>query len=369
MSPIELHSEPYMSWMKAETGERAAVISDHIRLSRNFRRFPFPVRAQENQLTAVVEQVLSLLPEMAGVLGGEPYCLYIDQLSPTERELLIDAGLLTVALCRQPEHRLAIVGRDRRVSILVNENEHLQIHVSGSGLDLAEVSGKVNELDDLIESKIDFAFDSKLGYLTSCPTELGTGMRASVILHLPALAFAQEIDNIVGTVQQMGLAMPPMFVGKKQKQQYGSVFRLSHRSTLGVAEREILDTLQGAVQEIIKLEMRAREALREHRGSQLEDMVWRAFGVLRYARLLGEGEALDLFSKVRLGVDMGIIAGLRADFFGEALLSCQESFLKYKAERESLSTNEAEKWRGTVARQLLHRYIKPKPEKTEGEQK
>lgn len=362
MPQIDLTTEPQMPWLTAESGEQAAVISSHVRLARNFRHFPFPIRADLQELAEVTKAALAIVPDLEEKLGESLTCLWIEQLSPSEREVLIDEGLVTDGLCENPQHRLALIGQSRRVGLLVNEDEHLRIQAAGAGLDLDTPFKTVNLIDDLVEDKIDVAFDAKLGYLTSCPTDLGTGLRASVILHLPGLAFIQGIDNIVNMAQQLGLSMRAMFVGRKENQQYGNLFRVSNRLTLGLAEGEILANLKSAVQEIVSHEMQARQALRDYRGNQAEDMVWRAFGILRYARLLSESEALELFSKVRLGIDMGLIAGVKADFFGEALLACQESFLKQKAGRDKMSAGELEKWRGRVARQLLHRYIATKGE-------
>jgi protein arginine kinase len=186
-----------------------------------------------------------------------------------------------------------------------------------------------------------------------------------VLLHLPALVFTQGVDNIINITQQLGLSMRAVYVGGKQGQQYGNIFQVANQLTLGFSEEEIIANLKSAVGEIVSHENKARQVLKSYRGSKIEDMVWRAFGVLRYARLLGEGEALDLFSKVRLGIDLGFIVGVRADFFGEAILACQECFLKQKTGRENMSSGELEKMRGLTARKLLHKYMKLKDEREE----
>lgn len=360
METSKLQIKSARPWLIAGTGTGAPVISSRIRLARNFRQFPFPLRAEHGDLERVTAKALDILPSLRAALGEELDCVWIEKLSPLERDILIEHELITPSLCRNPANRLVFIGHDRKISIMVNEDDHLRIQAFGSGLDLDAPLKTVNLIDDIVEEHADLAFDAKMGYLTACPTNLGTGLRASVLLHLPGLTYTQGIDSIVNITQQLGLSMRAVYVGGEKNQQYGNLFNVANQLTLGFSETEILANLQSAVKEILSHEAKARQTLKDYRGSQLEDMAWRAFGILRYVRLLGENEALDLFSKVRLGIDMGYINGVRAEFFGDALLAIQESYLKKIAERDNMTAGELEKWRGKMARIIMHQYIKPK---------
>jgi len=206
-------------------------------------------------------------------------------------------------------------------------------------------------IDDAFESRLDIAFDEKMGYLTSCPTNLGTGLRASVVLHLPGLVFTRNIANIINISQQLGLSVRGLYGDDKEV--VGNLFRVSNQLTLGFSEQEIIDNLKSAVTEIIAHERRARKALALYMKEHLEDDIWRAYGTLRYARLLTEKEVLALFSKVRLGIDMRLVEEVSADCFPDVLIGSRASWLQNLAGTENMSKNELDKLRAETVRSAL----------------
>ena len=234
---------------------------------------------------------------------------------------------------------------------MVNEEDHLRIQCWAPGLNLDLPMSTAFTLDDLIESRLDMAFDEKMGYLTSCPTNLGTGLRASVLLHLPGLVFTRNVSSIINISPQLGLAVRALYGDDKEP--VGSLFQISNQLTLGFSEEELIANLKSAVTEIVAHERRARKALALYRKEQLADEVWRAYGTLAYARMLSEREAMELLSKVRLGIDLKLIHEVKADCYADILVACHRSFLQNLAENENMSKIEIDQLRARKVREIL----------------
>ena len=235
---------------------------------------------------------------------------------------------------------------------MINEEDHLRIQCMVSGLDLAAPFSMASQIDDIVESKLDLAFDEKMGYLTSCPTNLGTGLRASVMLHLPGLVFTRNISNIINVSPQLGLAVRGLY--GEGTEVIGNIFQISNQLTLGFSEDELIANLTSAVREIIAHERRARKALQLYTKERLEDEVWRAFGTLRYARMLSDSEVLGLLSKVRLGMDLQLLDEvLPKGQFMELLIASRTNYLKNLAGTENMSQNEIDKKRADMIREIL----------------
>lgn len=239
---------------------------------------------------------------------------------------------------------------------MVNEEDHLRIQCMAPGLDLDTPFARASHIDDMVESQVDIAFDEKMGYLTSCPTNLGTGLRASVLLHLPGLVFTRNIQSIMNISPQLGLAIRSVYGDETES--VGNLFQISNQLTLGFSEAEIIENLKTAVMEIVSHERQARKALALYMKERLEDEVWRAYGTLRYARLLSEKEVLELLSKVRLGIDLKLINEVEAGCFSEILISSRTSYLQNLAENENLSKNEIDRLRAEHVRKALLSYAR-----------
>ncbi len=347
----DLFTNHQLSWLNESGKDSDIVLSSRVRLARNFRQIPFPNRANFTQLSEVQQQAASVLGDIEMAMD-EPFDrAEIDKLSKLERNVLIEKHLISGNFIRNPAYRSVFVSNDRRCSIMVNEEDHLRIQCMVSGLDLEIPFAMASRVDDLVESKLDIAFDEKMGYLTSCPTNLGTGLRASVMLHLPGLVFTRNINNIINISPQLGLAVRGMY--GEGTEVVGNIFQISNQLTLGFTEAELIENLTSAVQEIIAHERRARKALQLYTKDRLEDEVWRALGTLKYARFLSDAEVLGLLSKLKLGIDMKLVEEVQPQCFAEILLASRTNYLQNLAGNENMSKNEIDKKRAAMVRSIL----------------
>lgn len=352
MALSELFCSTNLPWLNVGGREGDVVLSSRIRLARNFRGIPFPNRADFTQLANVQAMALSVLPALEREVGESFDQVDMDKATALEREVLIEKRLVTRNFLQNTQHRVALISEGRHVSILVNEEDHLRIQCMVKGLDLDTPLSLASRMDDLVESALDVAFDEKMGYLTSCPTNLGTGLRASVLLHLPGLVYTRNINNIINISQQLGLSIRS-FYGEDDQEWQGNVFQISNQLTLGFSEEEIIGNLKSAVGEIASHERRARKALELYRKDQLEDSVWRAYGILRHARFLSEKEVPDLVSKVRLGMDMGFIHEAGEGCFTEILIGSRTNYLQNLAGSDNMSGSEIDRMRAKAVRKAL----------------
>ena len=350
----DLYRSSVLPWLSRAGREGDVVLSSRIRLARNFDRMPFPNRADRNQLAAVEKTVAAILPVMEEALGQMMEFVTMEELTALEQEVLCVKHLISRNLVKAPEYRALLVSEDRCVSIMVNEDDHLRITCMAPSLDLETPLARALRLDDVIASRIPMAFDEKLGYLTSWPTNLGTGLRLSVIMHLPGLVFTDNIDNIIQISSQLGLNIRGLFTSGREV--LGNLFRVSNQLTLGFSETELMANIRSAILEIAAQERRARKALELHQPLRLADHVWRAYGDLRYARRMHSGDALNLMSKLWLGVEMNMVDTVRPDFFPELLVANREGYLKYLAGDEKLSKEEVYRLRADTIRQALMRH-------------
>lgn len=350
----ELYASPNLPWLSTHGREGDVVLSSRVRLARNFERLPFPNRADRSQLAAVEKTVAAMLPVIEETDGQLFEFLKVDELTGLEQEVLCVKNLLSRSLVKRTECRGALISDDLSASILVNEDDHLHILCMAPGLELDQPLARAQRLDDAFAARIPMAFDEKLGYLTSWPSNLGTGLRASVIMHLPGLVFTENMDNIIRVSSQLGLNVRGLFTGGKEI--LGSLFRISNQLTLGFSETDLVSNLKSAILEIAVQERRARKALELHQSLRLEDNVWRAFGALRYARRMHSGDALDLMSKLWLGIEMKMVDTVKPDFFPELLVANREEYLKYIAGDENLPKEDLYRLRADIIRQALERH-------------
>lgn len=351
MAIDELFTKPLLGWMKGGGKEGDIVLSSRVRLARNLCKLPFPNRADLAQLAQVKEKVQGVLPALEAKLGGAFRAIDVGLLTTLERSVLVEKHLASYNLIAQPENRALVVGGDGKVSVMVNEEDHLRLQCMAAGLDLAGALETVQLVDDVIEQNLDIAFDEKMGYLTSCPTNLGTGLRASVMVHLPGLVFTRQINRIIHASTQLGLAVRGLY--GEGSEVIGNIFQISNQLTLGYTEREIVDTLTSAVQEIVSHERSARQALCAQSLEVVADRVWRSYGVLRYARSVSGNEALSLLSEVRMGIDLGIISGVPAEIFNGLMVSSRANFLQNIQGNSNLSQSEIDRSRAEMIRTSL----------------
>lgn len=279
----------------------------------------------------------------ASVLG-------MDDLDSLDRKYLVERYLISRELSESGMERFVAVDPYEFRSVMVNEEDHLRLQVLLGGLNLREAWQQVNTLDNEMEKRIHYAFSHIYGYLTACPTNAGTGIRCSVMVHLPALVISQRIKKVLSAVTQIGLTVRGL--AGEGSEIAGDLFQISNQWTLGASEEETIDKLERILEQIVENERKAQQDLWSEGRIALEDKVWRAYGVLSHARVVNSKEALELLSHVRLGLDLGLIHGIPYSTINDVVVRCRPAHLQKRA-GQKLSSLE----RDTVRGQFLHDWI------------
>ena len=278
-------------------------ISSRIRLARNLAEFPFPPAAAPEQLTAIRDLVADTV-QRSRMLGAGAFRFDVADLPTLEQEILFERRLVSRDFLNNPAAGALLAKADESVSLMVNEEDHLRLQAFAPGFALEEVWQEIDKVDTKLESKFNFAFDDTLGYLTSCPTNAGTGMRASVMLHLPGLVMTGQIAPLVQGAAKLNLAVRGAYGEGTENQ--GDLYQISNQATLGESEAEIIEHLSCVIRQIISFELQARETVQKKDRNNLCDLVGRAYGLLRHAYTLSLAEALQALSCLRLGVTLNM---------------------------------------------------------------
>ena len=286
--------------------------SIRIRLARNLKQFPFEDRMtidQQNQLSKLVQQALEQLQM------GENKFRYLKLSDMSEKEIysLLEKHLISLDLSRNTKTGFVAISEDDSISIMVNEEDHIRIQVLSTGFDLEHTLDLANKIDDYFDHELDYAFDPKLGFLTACPTNLGTGMRASVMVHLPALKQFNAIQQLSNNLGKLGMTIRGSF-GEGTNVQ-GDMYTISNQVTLGISEQNAIQNLENIAKQIIEKEQNARNQLKDNDG--FLDAIWRSYAILKYAKLISGEECSQLLSSVRLGVSMGILTDISLEQINE----------------------------------------------------
>lgn len=290
-------------WLRGVGPESDIVISTRIRLARNMAHFAF-IRCCPNSDRAAIEQAMR-----QRVLQRPKFkhLVYLDvaQLSAVDRQFLVERQLISRELAETEGPRGVAIDPDERYSIMVNEEDHFRVQVMHSGLALEETWAQIDEIDDEIEAAVSYAFHERLGYLTACPTNVGSGMRVSVMLHLPALVMTRQIDKVFRSLQKINLVVRGLY--GEGSQAMGDFYQISNQITLGRTEQELIEQVGEVVPAIIDYERRAREFLVKESPNDLNDRVSRAHGILSTAQTISSEETMHLLSSVRMGVNLGLL--------------------------------------------------------------
>ncbi|WP_231036025.1 protein arginine kinase [Pectinatus sottacetonis] len=338
-----------VSWMDGHGLDSDIILSSRIRLSRNFKNLPFPNRASSTQLTEAKTRVLNTLDDISAAAKTNFVCIDMDKITNLKKNVLVEKQFISSNFIKHNEARSLIVSADNNVAIAINDDDHLRIQSMKSGLDLTDSLKLVFNIDDAIEKKYDIAFDDNMGYLTAYPTNLGTGLRASVTLHLPGLTTTNQIGKIINISPQLGLAVRGLFGNTA----YGNLFQVSNQLTLGFSEKELIENLTRTVQEIVSHEREARKALLSYAEDKVCDQAWRALGILKYARSLSARELLSLASNVRIGIDEKIITNVDAAVFNKLIIAGRNNYLANLQEKETMSQRELDKKRADITREII----------------
>jgi len=345
--------EALSEWMRHGGPDSDIVISSRVRIARNLSGHPFPMLATNQQAREVMEKLTGAV--RAGKLdeAGKFDIFILSDLSELEKQVLVEKHLISPALANESRCGALILDRTESVSIMVNEEDHLRIQCLYPGFQVKEAWARASRIDDKFEEAVNYAFDETRGYLTSCPTNVGTGIRASVMMHLPALVLTQQIGRILPAVTQVGLAVRGIY--GEGSEALGNLFQISNQITLGQSEEEILDHLHNVARQILEHEKAARNRLLAESRVRLQDRVCRSLGILSHAAVIDSKEAAQRLSDVRLGVYLGLIPDVPPAVMNELLVKTQPAFLQ-QTYNETMSPEQRDVRRAEMIREHFRKF-------------
>lgn len=323
------------------------VVSSRVRLARNFNAYPFPHRSLPEHQKCVIQETCDALFSNNPKLKENFSLVRFKNILPTERQVLVENHLVSKELAESNLEVGALISKDEQISIMFNEEDHLRIQCLASGLQLEKAFDLCNYLDNIISEKVEYAFNDTIGYLTSCPTNVGTAIRASLMLHLPALTMTGYIRPILESCGKLGLAVRGLY--GENTEASGNMYQLSNQITLGKNENDIVMNIKSIGYQIIEQERILRTELLNRNGNELEDRIMRSYGILQFARTLTSDEALQRLSDIRLGINLGLIHELNEIDVNEMMWKIQPGNLQQYAEK-SLESDERDNFRANYVR-------------------
>ncbi|MFO7952442.1 MAG: protein arginine kinase [Bacillota bacterium] len=347
MSQVEYNTS---RWMEGGGPESDIAVSSRVRAARNLEGHPFSCLASEQENYETLEKIIK------GIIDKEEFAgfkyLAIRDIASFEKQALVEKHLISPFLAYESNYGALMISEDEAVGVMINEEDHLRIQTILPGLQLEEAWQDTGRYDDFLESEFDYVFDENYGYLTACPTNVGTGLRASVMLHLPALIMTRQINRILGALSQVGLAVRGLY--GEGTEIIGNLVQVSNQVTLGQSEEEIIGNLASVISQVIEQEQNARQDLLNKKRADLSDKAWRALGTLEYAQVISSQEAIQVISDLRLGYDLGLINGINHKLLNELLVLIRPGCLQLLAGRE-LGHNERSLERPVFIKETLKR--------------
>ncbi len=335
-------------WLSADQANGDVVFSTRVRLARNITGYPFPGRSSRDdrhRVCEVIKSVFPLSPQFDNAMVTDLHAL-----GKVDRRFLFERHLIGSGQQNREHGDAVIASADERCSIIINEEDHLRLQVLQSGLRLHEVWPQIDRLDDSLSEELPYAFHKHYGYLTSCPSNVGTGLRASVMLHLPGLVFNGHIDSLIRAVNNLGFAVRGTF--GEGSEVTGNLFQISNQSTLGEEEHQIICRLHRLVRHIITLEIDARQLLLERQAAELYDHVGRVYGQLRYCFKIGFRETMTWLSTIHLGIDLGMFPSLKKSELSELLVLLQSGHLQ-KGDNKRMTKEKQDMRRAEILKERL----------------
>ncbi len=323
------------------------VVSTRVRLARNLKQYPFPARALASQREAVERQVKDALLSGNSILSKEFRFVPLENTTEEEAVSLVERHIVSPEFIADRRGKAVLISADESISIMVNEEDHLRIQVLREGFSLKEAAETADRIDTLLSENLDFAFDPELGYLTQCPTNLGTGLRASVMLHLPGLTESGAMPRIASNLSKLGLTIRGTY-GEGSKS-IGALYQLSNQITLGLSENEAIENLRSITVQLMEEERKARAQMSEEIAWQ--DKIDRAAGVLKSARVLSSSEFMELLSYIRLGLSTGVLQGVTTQELNALMVNAQPATLMARAGKQ-LDETQRDVLRADMAREV-----------------
>jgi protein arginine kinase len=310
-------------WLSGNAEESELVLSSRVRLARNLDRRPFTHGASVQVLGEIRDETVRALagcPSLAGSLAFD-----MDEVPEADRLILSERRLISREMVKNYVHRCLVVQPDEQLGVMVNEEDHLRIQALEPGLSLQRAYERIGKLDDEIDERLCYAFSEELGYLTACPTNVGTGLRVSAMVHLPGLVHNKDIGQVLDGLRNIRLTVRGIY--GEGSEVIGNLFQVSNSITLGLSEEDTVKNLESHIRTVLEIEKKARGALIKKARSLLEDKIWRAYGILKTARLVTSKEAMSLLSAVRLGIGLGIITDCSLAVLNELFIMIQPMHL------------------------------------------
>jgi|SRR5690242_9487147 len=338
------------------------VMSSRVRLARNLKGFPFPGWAKKPDRVKALEVVrpaVESLPQMANAFSES-----MDNLNPLDKQILVERHLISREHAAKSAGSGLVLTQDETLCVMINEEDHLRMQALRPGLQLRSAWLALDQVDSALEKRLDYAFSGDLGYLTACPTNIGTGIRVSAMLHLPALVLSEQINQIIQAVNKLGLAVRGLY--GEGTEALGNVFQVSNQMTLGEAETDIVERLNKVLTQLIEHEENARGSLLEKKPKMVFNQIGRAYGTLANAHSISSKETMNLLSMLRLGIDLAMFPGAERALVDELFILTQPAHLQ-KQFTEKLSAEERDLLRSDMLRERLRNVSRPiTPPKTEG---
>ncbi|MDQ0091786.1 protein arginine kinase [Paenibacillus anaericanus] len=351
MPNLRFTEQPLSEWMSSGGKDSDIVISSRVRIARNLLHAPFPMLATSEQSEDVLRKLQDVLDDERIEDFGKIYPILLDDLEDLDKKVLVEKHLISPSLANESKSGAVFISENESLSIMVNEEDHLRIQCLYPGFQVQEAWERATSVDDIFEDHVDYAFDDNRGFLTSCPTNVGTGLRASVMMHLPALVLTGQINRILSAVSQVGLTVRGIY--GEGSEAMGNLFQISNQITLGQSEDEIIENLYSVVLQIIDHEKTARETLLTESHLRMVDRVMRSYGILSHAAIMESKEAAQRLSDVRLGVDLGLIDTLSPQVLNELNVMTQPGFLQ-KIFSENMSPGERDMYRAKLIRDKVN---------------
>jgi protein arginine kinase len=330
------------------------VMSSRVRMARNIKAAAFPGWAKKPERIRVLELIrpaVEALPEMKGAFSGT-----MDSLSTLDKQMLVERHLISREHAAKSAGSGLVLNRDETFCFMINEEDHLRMQALRPGLQLRQAWAAIDQADSMLERKLEYAFSPELGYLTACPTNIGTGIRVSAMLHLPGLVLAEQINPIIQSVNKLGLAVRGLY--GEGTEALGNVFQVSNQMTLGESEGAIVERLEKVLSQIIEHEENARGTLLEKKAKVVYNHIGRAYGILANAHSISSKETMNLLSLMRLGIDVGLFPGVDRSLVDELFILTQPAHLQ-KQHSEKLSAEERDLLRADMVRERLRTVSRP----------
>lgn len=294
-----------LKWYEQIVPDGDVVISSRVRLARNLETYPFSPKITEEQAVSLVNEVKGICNELSEKDNRKFYACNISTLSDIDKTAMVERHIVSPLLAEKEQTTGLILSEDETISIMINEEDHVRIQAIVGGLNLEKAYEEADLIDDISFEKLHFAYDEKYGYLTACPTNVGTGMRASCMVFLPALSSARLIQKLIEEVGKYGVTIRGIY-GEGTKS-LGSIYQISNQKTMGISESEIIENLKRIVFQVVKQERKRREYMLSVSADEIQDEVFRSYGVLKYARQISSDDSMTLLSKLKFGMDCGLI--------------------------------------------------------------